>query len=133
LLIGCSHGLPFFCPIVTPTQKGEKQTPQRFKPFAELGVESSAAVSCAVLAVDSNHPASAETPKRARPNKAFNWKGATVFSRYNIIARSRPRKVTFAFGEGGRENTAMIESVCAAKGFKAPIICTPEELLESKP
>lgn len=25
-----------------------------------------------------------------------------------------------------------IESVCAAKGFKAPIICTPEELLESK-
>lgn len=27
----------------------------------------------------------------------------------------------------------MIESVCAAKGFKAPIICTPEELLESKP
>jgi hypothetical protein len=27
----------------------------------------------------------------------------------------------------------MIESVCAAQGFKAPIICTPEELLESKP
>ena len=27
----------------------------------------------------------------------------------------------------------MIESVCAANGFKAPIICTPEELLESKP
>lgn len=27
----------------------------------------------------------------------------------------------------------MIESVCAAKGFKAPIICTPEELLESQP
>lgn len=30
-------------------------------------------------------------------------------------------------------NAAMrpvIESVCAAKGFKAPIICTPEELLE---
>ena len=27
----------------------------------------------------------------------------------------------------------MIESVCAAKGYKAPIICTPEELLESKP
>jgi hypothetical protein len=27
----------------------------------------------------------------------------------------------------------MIESVCAAEGFKAPIICTPEELLESKP
>jgi hypothetical protein len=27
----------------------------------------------------------------------------------------------------------MIESVCAAKGFKAPIICTPEELLGSKP
>jgi hypothetical protein len=24
----------------------------------------------------------------------------------------------------------MIESVCAAKGFKAPIICTPEELME---
>ena len=28
---------------------------------------------------------------------------------------------------------AMIETVCKAKGFKAPIICTPEELLESKP
>ena len=28
---------------------------------------------------------------------------------------------------------AMIETVCQAKGFKAPIICTPEELLESKP
>jgi hypothetical protein len=27
----------------------------------------------------------------------------------------------------------VIESVCKAKGFKAPIICTPEELLESKP
>src|SRR5262245_19053104 len=27
----------------------------------------------------------------------------------------------------------MIESVCTAKGYKAPIICTPEELLESKP
>src|ERR1022692_256314 len=27
----------------------------------------------------------------------------------------------------------VIESVCGAKGFKAPIICTPEELLESKP
>jgi hypothetical protein len=27
----------------------------------------------------------------------------------------------------------MIESVCAVKGFKAPIICTPEELLETKP
>jgi hypothetical protein len=27
----------------------------------------------------------------------------------------------------------MIESVCAAQGFTAPIICTPEELLESKP
>lgn len=27
----------------------------------------------------------------------------------------------------------IIESACAAKGFKAPIICTPEELLESKP
>ena len=27
----------------------------------------------------------------------------------------------------------LIESVCAAKGFKAPIICTPEELLESSP
>ena len=25
----------------------------------------------------------------------------------------------------------IIESVCAAKGFKAPIICTPEELLEA--
>jgi len=33
-------------------------------------------------------------------------------------------------------NAAMrpvIETVCKAKGFKAPIICTPEELLESKP
>lgn len=27
----------------------------------------------------------------------------------------------------------VIESVCAEKGFKAPIICTPEELLEEKP
>ena len=27
----------------------------------------------------------------------------------------------------------MIESVCAAKALKAPIICTPEELLESMP
>ena len=27
----------------------------------------------------------------------------------------------------------LIESVCAANGFKAPIICTPEELLESEP
>ena len=27
----------------------------------------------------------------------------------------------------------MIESVCIAKGFKVPNICTPEELLESKP
>jgi hypothetical protein len=27
----------------------------------------------------------------------------------------------------------MIESVCVAKGCKAPIICTPEELLEAKP
>lgn len=26
----------------------------------------------------------------------------------------------------------VIESVCEAKGFKAPIICTPEELLEPK-
>lgn len=26
----------------------------------------------------------------------------------------------------------LIESVCAAKGFKAPIICTPEELLEAE-
>ncbi len=25
-----------------------------------------------------------------------------------------------------------IESVCAAKGFKAPVICTPEELMEIK-
>ena len=33
-------------------------------------------------------------------------------------------------------NAAMrpvIETVCKAKGFKAPIICTPEELLGSKP
>ena len=27
----------------------------------------------------------------------------------------------------------MIESICASKGYKAPIICTPEELLEPKP
>jgi len=27
----------------------------------------------------------------------------------------------------------LIESVCASNGFKAPIICTPEELLEEKP
>ena len=27
----------------------------------------------------------------------------------------------------------VIESVCAGKGVKAPIICTPEELLEAKP
>jgi len=27
----------------------------------------------------------------------------------------------------------MIEAVCAAKGLKAPIICTPEELLEVEP
>ena len=27
---------------------------------------------------------------------------------------------------------AQIESVCASKGFKAPIICTPEELMEVK-
>lgn len=27
----------------------------------------------------------------------------------------------------------VIETVCKAAGFKAPIICTPEELLESKP
>ncbi len=26
----------------------------------------------------------------------------------------------------------IIESVCAAKGFKAPIVCTPEELMEAK-
>lgn len=27
----------------------------------------------------------------------------------------------------------VIENVCNTKGFKAPIICTPEELLEAKP
>jgi hypothetical protein len=27
----------------------------------------------------------------------------------------------------------LIESVCMAKGLKAPIICTPEELMEAKP
>jgi hypothetical protein len=27
----------------------------------------------------------------------------------------------------------LIENVCAGKGLKAPIICTPEELLEAKP
>ena len=28
---------------------------------------------------------------------------------------------------------AQIESVCANKEFKAPIICTPEEMMEVKP
>lgn len=28
---------------------------------------------------------------------------------------------------------SVIETVCKAKGFKPPIICTPEDLLESKP
>ena len=28
---------------------------------------------------------------------------------------------------------AQIESVCASKGFKAPIICTPEEMMEVNP
>jgi hypothetical protein len=28
---------------------------------------------------------------------------------------------------------ASIEDVCARKGFKAPIICTPEEMMEVKP
>ena len=28
---------------------------------------------------------------------------------------------------------AMIETVCAGKGYKAPIICTPEELRKEKP
>jgi hypothetical protein len=27
----------------------------------------------------------------------------------------------------------LIETVCNAQGFKVPIICTPEELLEAKP
>ena len=27
----------------------------------------------------------------------------------------------------------LIENVCASKGFKAPIICTPEEMMEVKP
>ena len=27
----------------------------------------------------------------------------------------------------------LIETVCSSNGFKAPIICTPEELLETKP
>ena len=31
------------------------------------------------------------------------------------------------------EMRPVIEKVCKAKGFKAPIICTPEELLEAKP
>jgi predicted nucleic acid-binding protein len=26
-----------------------------------------------------------------------------------------------------------IESICAEKGYKAPVICTPEELMEAKP
>jgi hypothetical protein len=26
----------------------------------------------------------------------------------------------------------LIESVCASRGYKAPIICTPEELMEAK-
>ena len=28
---------------------------------------------------------------------------------------------------------AQIESDCASRGFKAPIICTPEEMMEVKP
>jgi hypothetical protein len=28
---------------------------------------------------------------------------------------------------------AKIESVCASKGFKGPIICTPEEMMEVNP
>ena len=28
---------------------------------------------------------------------------------------------------------AQIEAVCASKGYKAPIICTPEELMEANP
>ena len=28
---------------------------------------------------------------------------------------------------------AQIESVCARKGYKPPIICTPEEMMEVKP
>ena len=28
---------------------------------------------------------------------------------------------------------AKIEGVCAGKGFKAPIICTPEEMMEVEP
>lgn len=28
---------------------------------------------------------------------------------------------------------SQIETVCASKGFKAPIICTPEEMMEAKP
>ena len=28
---------------------------------------------------------------------------------------------------------AQIEAVCTSKGFKAPIICTPEEIMEAKP
>ncbi len=28
---------------------------------------------------------------------------------------------------------AQIESVCAGRGFAAPIICTPEEMMEGKP
>jgi hypothetical protein len=27
----------------------------------------------------------------------------------------------------------LIESVCASKGYKVPVICTPEELMEGKP
>jgi PIN domain len=34
---------------------------------------------------------------------------------------------------GERQMRPRIEAVCTAKEFKAPIICTPEELLESEP
>jgi hypothetical protein len=54
------------------------------------------------------------------------------------IAVAATKKVPYLLTWNCRHlaNAAMrpvIETVCQAKGFKAPIICTPEELLESKP
>ena len=54
------------------------------------------------------------------------------------IAVAATRAVPFLLTWNCRHlaNAAMrplIEAVCKAKGYKAPIICTPEELLESTP
>lgn len=33
---------------------------------------------------------------------------------------------------GQRDDASRHEAICIAKGLKAPIICTPEELMEAK-